>query len=308
MRIVFFGSGAFGLASFQALVSAGHTPVLVVTQPPRRRRRNKPPEPTPVQLAATALGVDVITPPSVNKPDALDALRGANAQLFVVAEFGQILSQALLDIPPLGSINMHTSLLPRWRGASPVVAAIRAGDAETGVSIQRVVQKLDAGPVLAERRIAIEAEENAGELSRRMAPLGGELLAEVVAAFARGAPPPDRPQDEAAVTLCKRLAPEDGEIDWSRPADELARLVRAMTPKPGARTRRGGTELQIRRARSVGGEAEPGVVAAIAPDGFDVGCGAGLLRVLELVPASRKPMAARDFVNGYRLSVGERLG
>jgi methionyl-tRNA formyltransferase len=308
VRTVFFGSGAFGLASFRALVSAGHAPVLVVTQPPRRRRRNRPPEPTPVQRAAEELDIAVATPPSVNTPDALDTLRAADAQLFVVAEFGQILSRALLDIPPLGAINMHTSLLPRWRGASPVVAAIRAGDSETGVSIQRVVEKLDAGAVLAERRVAIDPEETAGELSERLAPLGGELLAEVVGAFARGAPPAAREQDEAAVTTCKRLKPEDGVLDWTRPAEDLARLVRAMTPRPGARTRRGKTDLQVRRARAVEGSGEPGVVAAIHSDGFDVGTGAGLLRVLELVPASRKPMAARDFVNGYRLNAGERLG
>lgn len=308
MKLVFFGSGMFGLAALRELIGAGYAPALVVTQPPRRRRRGGTPEPTPVQLAAEEAGIDVITPAKVNLPEPLDRLRAAQADLFVVAEFGQILSEELLAIPPRGSINLHASLLPRHRGASPISAAILAGDAETGVSIQRVVKALDAGPVLAERRVQVEPDENAGGLGARLAPIGAKLLRQVVSAFAEGRPPPERAQDERLATVCRRLGPRDGEIDWTRAAEELDRFVRAMTPKPGARTAWGGRGLTILRARAVAGSAEPGVVAAVGADGFDVGCGEGLLRVLELVPAARKPMSARDFVNGYRLSAGERLG
>ena len=307
MKLVFFGSGAVGIASLDALLAAGLAPSLVVTQPPRRRARRGGPEPTPVERGATAAGLDVFAPASVNAPEALDRLRAAGADLFVVAEFGQILSRDLLDIPPLGAINMHTSLLPRHRGASPVAAAILAGDEETGVSIQRVVRKLDAGAVLAERRVAIDPEENAAELSARLAPLGGELVVEVVRAFAAGGPPEGREQEESQVTICRRLKPEDGRIDWGRSAVEIARLVRAMTPKPGARTARGEMGLQVRRARAVEGSSAPGVVAALHKEGFDVGCREGLLRVVEVVPESRKPMSARDFVHGHRLTIGERL-
>ena len=307
MKLVFLGSGTIGLATLRALVEAEFAPLLVVTQPPRRRGRRGRPEATPVQRGAEEAGLAVMSPKSVNAPEELDRLRATGADLFVVAEFGQILSQDLLDIPPLGAINMHTSLLPRHRGASPVVAAILAGDPETGVSIQRVVRKLDAGAVLAEKRIAIDPAENAADLSARLAPLGGELVVEVVKAFATGHPPIGREQDESQVTVCRRLRPEDGVIDWARTAVEIERLVRAMTPKPGARTARGELGLLVRRARAVEGAGAPGVVAALHAEGFDVGSGEGLVRVIEVVPASRKSMSARDFVNGYRLSVGERL-
>ena len=307
MKLVFLGSGTIGLASLRALADAGLAPSLVVTQPPRRRGRRGQPEPTPVQRGAEEAGLAVMSPGSVNTPEALDRLRAVGADLFVVAEFGQILSEDLLRIPPLGAINMHTSLLPRHRGASPVVAAILAGDAETGVSIQRVVRKLDAGAVLAEKRIAIDPAENSAELSARLAPLGAELVVEVAKAFAAGNPPIGREQDESRVTLCRRLKPEDGRIDWARPAVEIARLVRAMTPKPGARTARGERGLLVRCARAIEGAGAPGVVVALHAEGFDVGSGEGVVRVLEVVPASRKPMSARDFVHGYRISVGERL-
>ena len=204
----------------------------------------------------------------------------------------------------LGAINVHSSLLPRHRGATPIVAAILHGDERTGVTIQRVVKALDAGDVLAQRSLAIGALETAGELTTRMAPVGGELLVEVVTAFAAGRPPTGVPQDESGVTVCKRLASQDGVIDWAKSAAEVDRHVRAMTPKPGARTMWGEMGIVIRRGEAVGGESPgPGVIA----DGFDVGCADGLYRVTEVVPSGRKPMAARDFLNGYRLGAGERL-
>ncbi len=304
MKLVFLGSGEFGLVSLRALLDGGFEVVLVVTQPARRRRRGGSPEPTPVQAAAEAAGVAVTAPAKVNTPDALDALRAAGADLFVVAEYGQILSQELLDIPQLGSINVHSSLLPRHRGATPIAAAIAAGDEETGITIQRVVRELDAGPVLAQRRVAIGARENAGELAARLTPIGGEVLVDVVSAFAAGQPPEETEQDESCVTICKRLRREDGEIGWSRSATEIDRHVRAMTPKPGAHTYWHDLGLVIRRGEPIDGSGEPAVVVA----GFDVACGEGVYRVEEVVPAARKPMQARDFLNGYRLSAGERLG
>jgi methionyl-tRNA formyltransferase len=308
VRIVFFGSGTFGLASLRALLEAGRPPVLVVTQPPRRRRRRGHAEPTPVHAAAEAAGVAVITPAKVNEEATLTQLRAADAGLFVTAEYGQILSQALLDIAP--TINVHASLLPRWRGAAPVVAAILHGDEETGITIQRTVLKLDEGPMLAARRLRIEPEEDAGSLVARLAPLGGELLLEVVAALAAGTPPPAQPQDEAQVTYCKRLRPEDTRIDWARSAAEIARMVRALSPRPGARTvleREPPLPLELKVAVAVAGAGDPGVVAAVERESFDVATGDGRLRVKALVPAARKLMEARAFLNGYRLSVGERF-
>lgn len=305
MKLVFLGSGDFGLASLDALLVAGFDVALVVTQPPRRRRRKAAPEPTPVQRAAEARGIAVTTPAKVNTPESLAELRAAGADLFVVAEYGQILSQGLLDIPPLGAINVHSSLLPRHRGATPVSAAILAGDTETGVTIQRVVRALDAGAVLAQRVLPIREDETAGELTARLAPLGGEIVVEVVRAFAAGAPPEAREQDESRVTVCRRLTSADGEIDWSQSAAQIARHVRAMTPKPGARTAWRELTFVVRRGEACPGDGEAGVVA----ERFDVGCGGGgLYRIAEVVPAARKPMSANDFLNGYRLSAGERLG
>jgi methionyl-tRNA formyltransferase len=308
VKIVFFGSGKFGLASLSALIEAGRTPVLVVTQPPRRRRRRGAPEPTPVHAAASAAAVEAITPAKVNEETVLARLRESGATLFVVAEYGQILSQALLDIAL--TINVHASLLPRWRGASPVSAAILAGDTETGITIQRTVLALDEGPILAVRRVAIEPDEDTGSLAARLAPLGGELLLEVVEAMAAGNPPTEQPQDDAQATYCKRRRPEDNRIDWSKSAAEIARMVRALSPRPGARTvleREPPLPLEIKAAEAVAGGGEAGVVAAVAKGSFDIATGDGCLRVRALVPAARKLMDARAFLNGYRLSVGERF-
>jgi methionyl-tRNA formyltransferase len=310
MRAVFFGSHAFARESLEALLGAGLPPLLVVTPPPARRRRRGEEEPTPVHARANEAGIDVATPVKVNAPESLARLRAASADLFVVAQYGQILSEELLKIPRLCTINVHASLLPRHRGATPVAAAILAGDAETGVTIQRTVFRLDAGPILAARGVAIGPEEDAEALTGRLARLGGELLVEVVRAFASGEPPAETPQDESAATYCRKLRPEDSRIDWTRPAGEIARLVRALRPEPGARTslvREPPLDLEIRRAVAAPGRGEPGVVAAVSRDGFDVGAGAGLLRVVELTPAAKRPMPARDFVNGYRLAAGERF-
>jgi len=311
VRIGFLGSGDFALAQVEALLEAGHAPALVVTQPPRRRRRRGDAEPTPVHVRADRAGIEVLCPPKVNAPESLARLAAADADLFVVAEYGQILSQALLDIPTLGAVNVHASLLPRWRGATPVQSAILAGDPFTGVTIQRMVRELDAGPVLAADSTPIGPDEETGELLPRLARLGATLLVEVVGRFASGDPPAETPQDDARATVCRRLRPEDAVVDWSRPAVEVARLVRAMAPRPGARAkleRDPQVGLLLRRARVVPGEAPPGEVAGVTGNGFLVGTGGGLLEVVEVVPASRRPMSGRDFANGFRLAAGERLG
>jgi methionyl-tRNA formyltransferase len=310
MRIVFFGSQAFARESLEALLGAGLPPALVVTPPPARRRRRGEEEPTPVHARADRAGIEAATPANVNAPESLARLRAASADLFVVAQYGQILSEELLAIPRHCTINVHASLLPRHRGATPVAAAILAGDPETGVTIQRTVYRLDAGPILAARRVAIGPLEDAEALTERLARLGGELLVEVVRAFAAGRPPAETPQDEALATYCRKLRPEDARIDWARPAEEIARLVRALRPEPGARAslrREPPLDLEVRRAAAAPGRAEPGVVAGIGRDGFDVGAGKDVLRVLELTPAAKRPMSARDFVNGYRIAVGDRF-
>jgi methionyl-tRNA formyltransferase len=311
VKIAFLGSGSFALPVLDALDRAGFRPALVVSQPPRRRRRGGSKEPTPVHARAAKWGVDVLTPAKVNSPESLRALRDSHAHLFVVAEYGQILSQRLLDIPPLGSINVHGSLLPRWRGATPIEAALLAGDVRTGVAIQRVVRELDAGDVLAVRFVPIAEDDDAGTLRESLSRIGGELAVEVVTGFAAGKPPPAVPQDETLVTYCARLGRADLELDWTSDADALARQIRALRPQPLARTalqRDPPLALKIVRATSIEGGGQPGVVVAASSDGVDVATGAGVLRVEELVPAARRPMTARDFINGYRISAGERFG
>ncbi|MHC4953085.1 MAG: methionyl-tRNA formyltransferase [Planctomycetota bacterium] len=310
MKIAFLGSGSFALPVLDALRGAGFAPAAVVSQPPRRRRRRGEEEPTPVHRRALEWDVPVLTPAKVNLPEALEQLRAVAADLFVVAEYGQILSQALLDIPPLGAINVHGSLLPRWRGATPVEAAIIAGDAETGVAIQRVVLELDAGDVLATRAVPLGPDDIAGEVRERLAALGGELAVEVVSRYARGDPPTAVPQDVAAVTHCRRFRAEDYWLDWGAEAVALERRTRAFLPRPMCRARLArdpAIDMKIGRAQVVGGSAEPGVIASAGKEGIDVGTAAGLLRIVEVVPAGRRAMAARDFVNGFRVSPGERF-
>ncbi|MGQ0613594.1 MAG: methionyl-tRNA formyltransferase [Planctomycetaceae bacterium] len=311
MKLVFLGTAEFARESLEALLRARFPPALVVTPPPRRRKRGAAPEPTPVQLRAAEAGIEVFPVEDVNLPDSLARLCAARADLFAVAEFGQILSEELLAIPRAGAINVHASLLPRHRGATPVAAAILAGDAETGVTIQRVVKRLDAGPVLSRRAVAITEEEDAGQLLSRLARLGGELLVEVVAAFAAGRPPVAMAQEEAEATFCRRFSSADAILDWSLPALDLARRVRALSPKPGVRThllREPPLALGIRRCRVVGGTGPPGQVMAVSRDQLDVGTGAGLLRILELLPAGRRLLSAAEFLNGWQVRPGERFG
>lgn len=301
MKFVFFGSGDFALPVLNELLLADLDCALVVSQPPRRRRRGGKDEPTPVEARARELGLDVFAPAKIN--DNLDRLRDANAELFVVAEYGQILSQELLEIPAQGSINVHGSLLPRWRGATPIEAAIMAGDECTGVAVQRVVAKLDAGDVLATRELVIDECDDAGALRVKLAAMGASLAAEVVLQLESGNPPIAVPQDEALVTQCRRHKKDDLVLDWSRDAAFLARQVRAFRPRPLARS----DGMKIVRAVVVPGAGLPGIVAAVGAEGIDVGTGEALLRIQELVPPGRKPMSGRDYANGAKLIAGSPL-
>ena len=307
MKLVFFGSGTFALQSLKALLQGPFAPALVVSQPPRRRRRGAAPEPTPVSAAAGTAGLAVFTPEKVNAPESLERLRADGDALFVVAEYGALLSAELLQIPAPCTINVHASLLPRHRGASPVAAAILAGDTETGVTIQRTVLELDAGPILAARTLAIGPEEDAGALTARLARVGAELLLEVVQAFADGTAPPEREQDADDATYAPRLKRDAGVLDWSESAAALALRVRAMTPRPGARVtllRDPPLPVRVLRSRAAEGEAEPGTLARLDGDSLWVGTGDGLLEVQEVVPAGRRPMSGRAFANGFHLQPG----
>jgi methionyl-tRNA formyltransferase len=309
MRIVFLGSGAFAVPSLRALVAAGHDVAAVVTQPDREKGRGRTLQPPPVKPAAEALGLRVLQPPRIKSPDALEALRALRPELSVVVAYGQILPRAVIDIAPRGTVNVHSSLLPKYRGAAPIHWAVVNGEAETGVTTMLIDEGLDTGPTLLARRTPIGEDETTPELEARLAALGGEVLVETIAGLERGTLRPV-PQDHGSATQAPILKKEDGRIDWTWPADTIARRVRGLQPWPGSATAFAGRGLKILRARPAGGVAgAPGTIAAVDAGGFVVACGGGTgLRVREVQPESRRAMPAAAFAAGARLAAGDRLG
>lgn len=290
MRIVYLGTPSDAVPSLHALGAAGHDIALVLTRPDRRRGRGGELVPSPVKHAALELGLPVLTP--VRAKEVTDDVRATGAELGVVVAFGQLLPPALLDALPLGFINMHFSLLPRWRGAAPVERAIVAGDAETGVCIMALEAGLDTGPVYARVATPIGAQETAGELHTRLVELGTDLLVATVLSIGAATPEPQVGEP----TYAEKLTVEEFALDWSRPAADLARLVRGGNPKPGAWTRAGGKRLKVLRAHPVDGEAPAGAIVAPA----SAGSGRGLLALDEVQPEGKRPMSGIDWVRGVR--------
>ena len=306
MRLSFFGSPDFALPSLEALAAAGHEVALVVSQPAKPVGRSAELLDPPVARRARELGLPVFQPPTLKDGAAVARLAEAGADLFVVVAYGKILAQRVLDLPRLGCVNVHGSVLPRWRGASPVQAALLAGDAESGVSIMRMEAGMDTGPVYAATRGPIAPEEDAGALSARLAREGAGLLVATLPGVADGTLVP-APQDDALATLCPKIRREDGQADFSRPAEELVRRLRAFTPWPGLFAFRGGKRVKLLAARAVGGRrgAEAGEVLS-AGDEVVVACGEGALAVTRLQAEGRKPLDAAAFSRGERVAPGER--
>jgi len=309
MRVVFLGSGRFAIPSLEALLAAGHDVAAVVTQPDREKGRGRELSPPPLKPAAAARGLKVLQPRRVREPEALAALQALAPEAQVVVAYGQILPRAVIDVAPRGTVNVHASLLPRYRGAAPVQWAIVNGEKETGVTTMLIDEGLDTGPVLLSRATPIGEEETAGELETRLAHLGGQLLVETLAELEAGRLVP-RPQDAARASLAPIIKKEDGLIDWSRPAEALALRVRGFHPWPGAYTSARGRGLKVLRARAEsGGEGAAGTLLRIDREGIVVTSGEGsALRLVEVQPESRHAMPAAAFAAGARLSVGERLG
>jgi methionyl-tRNA formyltransferase len=307
LRTVFLGSPPFATPVLARLLGSRHRPSALVTRPDRPRGRGRSLESSPLVELARGAGLEVLQPADPQAPEVLERLRALAPQVLFVASYGVILKPALLELAPHGALNAHASLLPRHRGASPIQAALLAGDAETGVSIQRIVAELDAGDVLLERRIAIPPEATAGELFGRLAELAGEAAVEALDRLESGSAR-FTPQDPARVTHARKLRKQHGLIDWSRPAPDLARFVRAMTPWPGARTQTSdGRELTLLAVRALEGPGAPGSVLEAGPR-LVVGCGAGALELLELAPAGKRAMSAAEWLRGARLALGDRLG
>jgi methionyl-tRNA formyltransferase len=308
VRLVFLGSPPFATPVLERLVGSPFRPLAIVTQPARAQGRGRKVAESSVASLARAAGVELLEPETVRDPAVLARLAAFEPDVFLVVSYGEILRAEFLAIPRVVSLNVHPSLLPRWRGATPVPAALLAGDATTGVAIQQVARELDAGDLLLVKETPIEPGETAGELLARLAAWSGELVLEALARVEAGTARYE-PQDATRATYCKKLTKEQGRIDWTRPAVELERLVRAMNPWPGAATRLpGGADLFVWRARALDAPAaEPGSVLESSKR-LVVAAGAGALELLELQLAGKRALPVADFLRGARLAPGQRLG
>jgi methionyl-tRNA formyltransferase len=310
LRVAFFGTPEFAVPTLEALLASPHDVVGVVTQPDRPRGRGQRVSDSPVKRVAVANGVPVLQPDRLKDGAFLEGLRGWAADAGVVAAYGKILPAAVLDTPPMGLVNVHASLLPRHRGAAPVHRAVIAGDAETGVSIMRVVQALDAGGVFATAVRAISPDDTSVDVERDLARLGARLLLDVLAKLASGTAV-ETPQDDGAATYAHRLRKEEGLIDWRSPAVAIHNQVRGLQPWPMAWTFLGGRRLIVVRTRAVADEGEggrePGAIVRVAGDAFRVQTGSGMLDVLAVQPEGRRAMPARDFAAGHLVTGGARF-
>ena len=304
-KIVFMGTPDFALPALAALIAHHHV-LAVVTQPDRPAGRNKQLRQPPVKRLAAASDIPIFQPKRLRQPESIDRLRGWDADVFVVAAFGQILPQTALDLPKYGSINVHASLLPRWRGAAPIQAAIRAGDAETGITIMLMDAGLDTGPMLAKRAIPIAADETGQSLHDKLAPLGAELLIETLPKYLSGVIQPQA-QDESQASYAPQIKKEEGRIDWSQSALVIERLARAFDPWPGAFTSWQGRQLKIHAGGHGPGRARPGQVI-VQGGRIAIGAGVGLVYPTELQLAGKKRMSIDDFANGHSDFVGALLG
>lgn len=310
MRVVFFGTPDFAVPSLRAVAAAGHELPLVVTQPDRPAGRGYRLAPPPVKVVAEELGLTVEQPPRVAAPEFVARLAALAPAVCVVVAFGQKISEELLGMVAGGWVNVHGSLLPRWRGAAPIARAILAGDQVTGVTTMFLGSGWDTGDMILRRETPIEPAETTGELTERLSRLGAELLVETLAQLGRGEAP-RTPQEEALATLAPRLRPEEGELDWSRAARELHDQARAFTPSPGAFTFFRGRRLKVLRTEvPVPGEGPglPSGTLVLGPAALYVQTGEGLLPLAAVQAEGARPLAGVEFARGARLLPGERCG
>jgi len=303
-RIAFAGTGEFAVPVLRALTTAAEV-AQVITQPDRPAGRGLKPQPPPVKRIAQKLDLPLIQPHSVNSPEVLEKLRRLELELLVTAAYGQLLKRPVLELPRRGCLNVHASLLPKYRGAAPVAWAIASGERVTGVTVFLMDEGMDTGPILLQRETEIGPEETRGELERRLAELGGQLVVEAVHGYLAGGLRP-RPQPPGG-SLAPRLNREDGRIDWTWPAERVHNWVRAMNPWPSAFTHFRGRRLKLHRTR-VGPRLE-GAPGELRPEGrrLFVICGEGAVELVEVQPEGKRAMSAQDFLNGYRPRPGERF-
>lgn len=310
-RVVFFGTPEFAVPSLLSLLDDNFSVVGVVTQPDRPQGRGLAVQAPPVKQAAEEAGLPVLQPESVRDPEALAAIAAWQPECIVVVAYGQILPKSLLALPTYGAFNLHASLLPQYRGAAPINWAIIRGERETGVTVQQMVRKLDAGAVVSSFATAIGATETAGELHDRLSVAGAKLLPPTLRSVFAGAVTPV-PQDEARVTYAPTLSRDDGRVDWSKPATEIGCLIRGLNPWPCAHTRIDGQRVKLFRAEIVADDGadsgKAGQVLIAGDDGLVVATGNGALRLLEVQAEGSRRMTADEYLRGHRVAVGTALG
>lgn len=312
MRIVFWGTPEFATPALRALVGEGHDVVAVVTQPDRPRARGGRSRSTldasPVKQVAVEEGIAVLQPDRPRGEEFAASLRALQPDVSVVVAYGHILPRDIIELPRLGTLNIHGSLLPLYRGAAPIQAAIRDGRTETGVSIMRMVPALDAGPVILSEATDILPDETAGELQLRLAELGAEAIVEALALLDVGKAV-ETAQDVAAATYAPKVERDHARVDWNAPAPQVGRLVRAYDPRPGAWTMLQGAELRLFGVRATpSAHGQPGTILSAGDDGMLVACGSGAVRVTDVHPAGRKRQRAAEWIRGRAATIGDRLG
>ncbi len=301
MRLIFMGTPDFSVPALEALAAAGHEIAAVYTQPPRPAGRGKLPRPSPVETSARALGLELRTPATLKDPAAQEAFAALKADAAVVVAYGLILPQPVLDAPALGCLNIHASLLPRWRGAAPIQRAIMAGDDRTGISIMQMEAGLDTGPVLMREATPITPEDTTASLHDRLATMGAALILRVLEQLPALTP---APQDETGATYAAKIRKEEARIDWTRPAVEIDRQIRALSPFPGAWTTAGGNRLKLLMSRVAEGAGRPGEVL----HGLTIACGEGAVEILRAQRQGKQALDADTFLRGTPLAPGTILG
>lgn len=318
MVIVFFGTPEFAVPSLEALIGSRHRVAAVVSQPDRPKGRGQHLQPTPTKVVAQAHGIPVLQPAKIREEQFLDRVRALEPDLGVVVAFGRILPDALIAIPRLGMINVHASILPRYRGAAPIQRAVLAGDAETGVTIMRIETELDAGATFAMKTVPIPPDATSGDMDATLATVGAQILIPVVDAMESGTAV-ETPQDHSKATFAPKITKEEGPIDWNRRADAIHNRVRGLQPWPLASTTLSGRRVVVRRTRvrspsgpgdlTPAAERRPGTVILARGDELVVACGAGTpLQILEIQPEGKRTMTAREFLAGRAVAAGDRFG
>ncbi len=305
-RVVFFGSPDFAVPTLRALLDSPWRPLAVVTQPDRPSGRGRKLARPPVAEIAAQAGIAVLQPERLRAPEAVAAIVELAPDLQIVAAYGQLLPLAVLDAPRYGTLNVHASLLPRWRGAAPISAAIAAGDAETGATIMLVDETEDTGPILAQRATPIGERETAGELSDRLAALGAALLLETIPRWLAGEIAPQA-QDDSLATRARRVRKEAGAIDWGQSAEQIARQIRAYTPWPGAFAALDGQRVRLAAARAEPGAGAVGEIVSVEEDAIRVAAGEGIAAVERLQRAGKRELSAAEFARGAGELIGKRF-